>query len=156
MADVGKLTDVPKPGSPALGAELGDAPPGQEYEKSLSGAATVSEWYCVAAKMDHADSSVAQAVAAMSSSGDNARAAFFHSVSSSFVRLNFSARIPIATVVSSALEFSDAWRSSLIRFVECDCSSGAGLDVARNGWFSAGSYDSATEVLPIGTHRQLP
>jgi len=39
---------------------------------------------------------------------------------------------------------------------ECDCSSGAGLDVARNGWFSAGSYDSATEVLPIGTHRQLP
>ena len=40
--------------------------------------------------------------------------------------------------------------------IECDCSSGAGLDVARNGWFSAGSYDSATEVLPIGTHRQLP
>ena len=40
--------------------------------------------------------------------------------------------------------------------MECDCSSGAGLDVARNGWFSAGSYDSATEVLPIGTHRQLP
>jgi len=39
---------------------------------------------------------------------------------------------------------------------ECDCSSGAGLDVARNGWFSAGSYDTATEVLPIGTHRQLP
>ena len=41
-------------------------------------------------------------------------------------------------------------------YKECDCSSGAGLDVARNGWFSAGSYDSATEVLPIGTHRQLP